>query len=150
MSVSWRAYLNTIIAPVHTRIQTLTSDLSYILHNVCFNWATSNKAPLCFLCYFDTFSATGANVAKLPKNNLLIPPLEALTGIRRWGCGGLQLEESGRGPDVKFRIKSKDELEKNRKLPFQPCYRLEAIILTSVNVPNVVIVQQTTSQTAKK
>lgn len=61
-----------------------------------FNWTLSSKAPFCFLFYFDTFSATLANAAVSPKANFLIIQLAAVTGKQRWGCGGLNLEGSGK------------------------------------------------------
>lgn len=41
-----------------------------------------------------------ANAAVIPKANFLIIQLAALTGIQRWGCGGLKLEGNGKRPDV--------------------------------------------------
>ncbi len=57
-----------------------------------------------------------ANAAAIPKANFLIIQLAALTGIQRWGCGGLKLEKVEKGLmwfSLKFHTKSEDELEKD-------------------------------------
>lgn len=116
----------TIMVPVQSREQTLTPGHPYIYCPMSvFNWTSSSKAPFCFLCYFDTFSAMRANAAAIPKANFLIIQLAALTGIQRWGWGGLKLEGSGKKAWCGFVWHSiqkdeDDELEKAERLGFPP------------------------------